>query len=205
MAELDVQPKNSNSWWIWILAALIALVLLLLLLRGCNSTDNTTVITDSTTTTTVAKTQPDWDKVDFNAAKATDADVTDPSIVVSGNDQYTIYTLGENILFATDQNTLQGEAGAKLTQVANSLNKRFKGATIGVYGNTDSEGTAGYNKALGAERAAAVKAWLVSNGGVDEAQVSIHSLGENQPVATNTTATGREQNRNVSIVAFTNK
>lgn len=204
MAELDVQPKKSNPW-IWILLALIAIVILFFLLKGCNSKTTTVATTDSTTTKTVAVTQPDWSKVDFNAAKANDADVTDPAIAVSGNDQYTIYTLGENILFATDQNNLQGTAGDKLKQIVASLNKRFKGASIGVYGSTDSTGTAGHNKMLGAERAAAVKNWLVQTGGLDSTLVSIHSLGETKPVATNATATGRQQNRNVSIVAFPNK
>jgi outer membrane protein OmpA-like peptidoglycan-associated protein len=204
MAELDVQPKKSNPW-IWILLALIAIVILFFLLKGCNSKTATVTATDSTTTKTVAVTQPDWSKVDFNAAKANDADVTDPAIAVTGNDQYTIYTLGENILFATDQNALQGTAGDKLKQIVASLNKRFKGASIGVYGSTDSTGTAGHNKMLGAERAAAVKNWLVQTGGLDSTLVSIHSLGETKPVATNATATGRQQNRNVSIVAFPNK
>lgn len=40
MAELDVQPKNSNSWWIWILMAVIAVTILLLLFNGCNYTTN---------------------------------------------------------------------------------------------------------------------------------------------------------------------
>jgi outer membrane protein OmpA-like peptidoglycan-associated protein len=204
MAELDVQPKKSSPW-IWLLLALIAIVILFFLLKGCNSKTTTVATTDSTTTKTVAVTRPDWDKVDFNAAKATDADVTDPAIAVSGNDQYTIYTLGENILFATDQNNLQGTAGDKLKQIVASLNKRFKGASIGVYGSTDSTGTAGHNKMLGAERAAAVKTWLVQTGGLDSTLVSIHSLGETKPVATNATAGGRQQNRNVSIVAFPNK
>jgi outer membrane protein OmpA-like peptidoglycan-associated protein len=205
MAELDVQPKRSGPWWLWLLLALIAIAILVFLFKGCNSKMTTVTTTYSTTTKSVAVTQPDWNKVDFNAAKSSDADVTDPGIAVSGNEQYTIYTLGENILFATDQNTLQGNAGDKLKQIAASLKKRFKGASIGVYGNTDSTGTAGHNKMLGAERAAAVKDWLVKTGGLDSTTVSVHSLGETKPVATNATASGRQQNRNVSIVAFPNK
>ncbi|GAB3937372.1 hypothetical protein GCM10028827_41740 [Mucilaginibacter myungsuensis] len=180
------------------------------LFKGCNNDNSTTSTTDSTSTTsdttkTIAATTPDWNSVDFNAAKVVDEDVTDPGIAVSGNDQYTIYTLGENILFDTDANALQGDASAKLKQIVASLNKRFKGAQIGVFGSTDSTGTAGHNKALGAERADAVKNWLISDGGIDANNVTIHSLGESKPVATNATESGREQNRNVSIVAFPNK
>ena len=206
MAELDVQPKRSSPWWLWLLIALIAIVILIFLFRGCNSKTTTVSATDSTSMTkAVAVTQPDWSKVDFNAAKTKDEDVTDTSISVSGNEQYTIYTLGENILFATDDTTLQGNAGDKLKQITASLNKRFKGASIGVYGSADSTGSAGHNKMLGAERAKAVKNWLVSTGGLDSTLVSIHSLGDTKPVASNATASGRQQNRNVSIVAFPNK
>ncbi len=207
MAELDVQPKRSNPWWLWLLLALIAIAVLLFLFKGCNKTP-TTVVTDSTATTTdttktvVASTQLDWNSVDFNAAKTSDPDVTDKDVAVSGNGKYTIYTLGENVLFATDKNTLQGTADSKLKQVAASLNRRFKGAAIGIYGSTDSTGTASHNKQLGTQRAEAVKDWLIKNGGITANILSVHSLGENKPVSTNATAAGRQQNRNVQIVAF---
>lgn len=205
MADLDVQPKRSSLWWLWLLLLVIAIVVVVLLAKNRNTKSTTIVTTDSTTTKTVAVTQPDWNSVDMNTAKTADADITDAAIEVRGNEHYTIYTLGENILFDTGQNTLQGDAGAKLKQIAASLNKHFKGASIGVYGSTDSTGTAGQNKTLGAERAAAVKNWLVTTGGLDSTRLSIHSLGESKPVATNATESGRQQNRNVTIVAFPNK
>ncbi len=96
---------------------------------------------------------------------------------------------------------LQSNAENKLKLILASLNKRFKGAQIGVYGSTDATGDAAHNKQLGADRASAVKDWLVKNG-IDADKVSVQSLGESKPVATNATATGRQQNRNVSIVAF---
>jgi outer membrane protein OmpA-like peptidoglycan-associated protein len=205
MAQLDVQPKKSNPWWLWLLFALVAIAILLFLLKGCNSNTAEVATTDSTTTKVIAVTQPAWDSVDFNSpALSADPDVTDADITISGNDKYTIYSLGENILFATDQNALQGTADAKLKQIAASINRRYKGASIGVYGSADSTGTAGHNKQLGADRAAAVKNWLSSNGGIDAANISVHTLGESQPVASNSTASGRQQNRNVKIVAFTN-
>ncbi|RYF88954.1 MAG: OmpA family protein, partial [Chitinophagaceae bacterium] len=77
----------------------------------------------------------------------------------------------------------------------------FKGAVIGVYGSTDATGDAAHNKQLGADRANAVKEWLTKNG-IEPDKISVRSLGETEPVATNDTKTGRQQNRNVSIVAF---
>jgi outer membrane protein OmpA-like peptidoglycan-associated protein len=206
MAQLDVQPKKSNPWWLWLLLLLIALAVIFFVMRGRNSTQSTTT-TDSTKTTTtttnaVAATQPDYNSVDFNSPKTSDPDITDKDISVSGNGKYTIYTLGENILFGTDQNALQGSAEAKLKQVSASINKRFSGATIGVYGNTDSTGTEGHNKQLGAQRAEAVKNWLIKNGQIADNKISIHSFGDAKPVASNNTTAGRQQNRNVEIVAF---
>ncbi len=211
MAQLDVQPKKSNPWWLWLLLALVAIVIILFLLKGCNHKTAAVATTDSAATKTdtvsnakpvAAATQPDFGAVDFNSPKTSDPDITDKDIAVSGNNKYTIYSLGENILFATDKNTLQASADAKLKQITASLGKRFKGASIAVYGNTDSTGTAGHNKQLGADRAAAVKVWLIKNGGLDSAKVSIHSFGAVKPVASNATAGGRQQNRNVEIVAF---
>jgi outer membrane protein OmpA-like peptidoglycan-associated protein len=207
MADLDVQPKNSTPAWLWPLVALIALGLLFYLVKGCNHTNTTVVTTDSTKTVTdttraVAVTQPDWDNVDFNSPNSADPDITDKDIVVRSNDKYTIYTLGENILFATDQNTLQGNAGEKLKMITTAINKRFKGASIGVYGNTDATGSASHNKQLGADRATVVRNWMVSSGGMDSTRVSVHTLGATKPVATNATPAGRQQNRNVEIVAF---
>jgi outer membrane protein OmpA-like peptidoglycan-associated protein len=211
MAHLEVKPKKSNLWWLWLLLALIVLALILFFAKGCNNKGAATFDKDTTAAATadtsagtqaVAATAPDWSSVDFNSPTSADPDITDKDIAVSGNDKYTIYTLGENILFPTDQNALQSSAESKLKQITASLNKRFKGATIGVFGSTDSTGTAGHNKQLGADRANAVKDWIVKNGGVDQSKVSVHSLGESKPIASNATASGRQQNRNVSIVAF---
>lgn len=205
MADLDVEPKRSSPWWLWLLILVIGIVVLIFLFKGCHSKPAALAASDSTASKAVAVTQPDWNSVDFNAAKTSDADVTDTAIEVRGNDHYTLYSLGENVLFATGQANLQGDAGSKLKQVVASLNKRFKGASIGVYGSTDATGSTSQNKALGAQRAAAVKDWLITTGELDSALVSVHSLGESKPVASNATASGRQQNRNVTIVAFSNK
>lgn len=219
MAELDVQPKRSNPWWIWLLLGIIALAIILFLVRGCNNNKTTTASTDSTSTMksgdtskqsaatgtakpVAAATTPNFDSVNQNAPKSSFGELTDPAIGVRGTNKYTIYTLGENVLFATDKSSLQPTATKALQQIAASLKKRFTGATVGVYGNTDSTGSTGHNKQLGAERANAVKNWLVTTAGYPEDKVSIHSLGASKPVASNATAEGRKENRNVEIVAF---
>jgi len=193
MADLDVQPKQRGAWWLWLLMVLFIIGAVALFFRGCG-----------TKAVKIEGATVNWDSVDFNSARIADSDVTDTGIIVRGNGHYTIYTLGENILFATDQHVLQPGADARLRQISASLQRHFSGASIGIYGNTDWTGSDAHNRQLGADRAAAVKNWLINVAGIDSAKISIHSQGENRPVATNVTAAGRQQNRNVEIVAFNN-
>jgi outer membrane protein OmpA-like peptidoglycan-associated protein len=208
MAELDVRPKKGTPWWLWLLLLLILAALAYYFLKGRNGATRSQTTTDSTVTTdssstTSTRTTPGFNNVDFqNAPSASYDEITDTTISVRGDDKYAIYSLGENVLFATDQNTLQGSADNQLKQVANSINKRFKDYYIGVYGHTDSKGDAAHNKDLGAERAQAVRDWLVKNGSISDSKISLHSFGESQPLASNATAQGRQQNRSVEIVAI---
>lgn len=211
MAQLDVQPKQRSPVWIWIILVLVALGIVFMLMRGCSSPTplstgqpdsvaNDTVFTGKNTP--LATTQPDWSSVDFTIPKSAYDEITDTAIIVRGNQKYTIYSLGENVLFAKDDSKLQANASARLNQIVTSLQKRYKNASIGIYGHTDSTGTAGHNKALGAERANAVKDWLIENGGVDAEMVSVQSVGETKPLASNGTVKGKAQNRSVEIIAF---
>ncbi|WP_138484522.1 OmpA family protein [Dyadobacter bucti] len=200
MAELDVQPKQSRPWWIWLLLALIVIGLIALL-RGCNKDDNSVTGSTDSTADVKAVTLPEWDNVNFNASEAHYEEITDTSIAVKGDDNYTIYGLGENILFASGENQVQQSAEKQLKQISASLEKRFKGVALAVYGNTDSTGSAGLNKELGKERAESVKQWLVKNAGFSADMITVMSKGETDPVATNQTASGRHMNRRVEIVA----
>ncbi|RYE22171.1 MAG: hypothetical protein EOP45_08595 [Sphingobacteriaceae bacterium] len=150
MANLEVQPKKNNSWWMWVLLLLIALALLFFFLRGCsNKSVNQAGNADSTASNSAdgtAATTTVGNQVDFNAPKEAYDEMTDTSISVRGNKDYTIYGLGEDILFDKDKNTLKNSAETQLKLVAASLNKRFKGADLSIYGHTDSTGTAAHNK-----------------------------------------------------------
>lgn len=202
MAELDVQPKTNRPWWIWLILALIILALLFLF-RSCgnNNGAQTEAVSDSSTVVE-AVTTPNWGAVDFDAPSASYEEITDSSISVRGNDEYTIYGLGENILFATNENTIQASAENQLKQISSSLEKRFKNASIAVYGNTDATGDANQNKALGEKRAESVKEWLIKNANIESSKISVHSKGQSDPVASNETAKGRHMNRRVEIVAM---
>ena len=204
MADLDVQPKRKGSFLPWILLALAALLLLFFLFRGCGNdkTDAATTASD-----TVSMASPDansgtgWDSVDFNGPAVNYEEITDTSINVRGNSNYGIYGLGENILFDEGKSAIRSTAEPNLHQIVNSINKRYSGGEIRVYGFTDATGSAGYNKELAQQRAESVRNWLVKNGKLDESRISLHPVGEAQPAATNATTEGRQLNRRVEIVA----
>lgn len=72
--------------------------------------------------------------------------------------------------------------------------------TLTIEGHTDNVGTEQANKELSNRRAAAVKAFLVSTYGVDGGRLQSVGVGAAKPVAPNTTAEGRQQNRRVELV-----
>lgn len=206
MADLNVQPKQKNSILPWLLLALGIIALLFFLMRGCNNdktketTGDSTVASTAPATDTGTKTSA-WGNVDFNAPAVSYEEITDKNIDVRGNTDFGIYGLGENILFDEGKSTLRPDAEKNLKQIAGSIGKRYNGASVRIFGFTDSLGTAGANKELSEQRATAVQDWLVKNGSISQDKISLEPMGETHPVATNGTAAGRQQNRRVEIVA----
>jgi outer membrane protein OmpA-like peptidoglycan-associated protein len=74
-----------------------------------------------------------------------------------------------------------------------------------IAGHTDSVGNADYNYALGQRRAERVAGYLVSQKGVDPTQVHAVSYGASKPLADNTTAEGRRDNRRIEILVYQQK
>ncbi|QNF34140.1 OmpA family protein [Adhaeribacter swui] len=205
MAELNVQPKNKRPVWLWLLLALIALALLFFLLRGCNreqtnTTPDTGMTSDTTAMSRDTTAEFSWNSIDFDAPAATYEEISDSAISVRGNNDYAIYAIDETILFDTDQNTIKPTAASKLKLISESMGKRFANGQVRIYGHTDAQGSAGYNLQLAEQRAEAVKNWLTQNGNITEDRISLHPVGESQPVASNASAAGRQQNRRVEIV-----
>jgi outer membrane protein OmpA-like peptidoglycan-associated protein len=92
-----------------------------------------------------------------------------------------------DVLFASGKTTLKDGAKKSLDQVAEVLNRSYKGQQIRIEGYTDTDPIkkSGYksNYHLGFERAWAVREYLVSKG-VDSKQVSLASYGPNDPANT---------------------
>lgn len=103
------------------------------------------------------------------------------------------------ILFATGKADLQPESRPVLKELAATLTQHGDLKVL-IEGHTDNVGAPASNLALSEARAAAVKAALVADYGVDGARISTKGLGDTKPAVPNASATGRAQNRRVEVV-----
>ncbi len=112
-----------------------------------------------------------------------------------------VVTLGD-VLFEVDRAELKPGAARTLDQLATALSNDPR-STISIEGHTDSTGSAQHNAALSLARAESVKSYLVGRG-VNPSRVTTQGLGQDYPVASNSTEAGRQQNRRVEVVVQTN-
>ncbi len=124
------------------------------------------------------------------------------NVAVVNNGQNLTVTLPQDILFATNSTSVSAAAQGNLATLASSL-QQYPNSTVNVIGHTDDVGAAAFNADLSTRRAQAVAAVLANNG-VSSARIRSIGRGEDQPIATNLTAEGRQQNRRVDIVITPN-
>jgi outer membrane protein OmpA-like peptidoglycan-associated protein len=103
-----------------------------------------------------------------------------------------------DVLFDTGKFSLRPEAREKLAKVAGIVSGH-PGLRLDVEGHTDSVGTDDYNQQLSEERGGSVRDYLIEQGMVGSS-VSSKGFGKTQPIASNDTAVGRQQNRRVELV-----
>lgn len=108
-----------------------------------------------------------------------------------------ILTLGD-ILFAVDKANLK-PGGRRAVQELARFMKDYPKRNVLIEGYTDATGSESYNLELSRERANSVRQVLLNNG-ISGDRIQIRGYGEQYPVATNSTTTGRQQNRRVEIV-----
>lgn len=102
--------------------------------------------------------------------------------------------------FNVDRATIQPASESLLNDIATAL-KSFPDWQLRIVGHTDSTGDAELNKGLSLERANAIKAALVQRGIADQRLIAL-GAGEEQPMASNSTPSGRALNRRVELVRF---
>ena len=103
-----------------------------------------------------------------------------------------------DVLFDTAKFTLRPLAREKLAKVAGIVSGH-PGLRLDVEGHTDSVGGDEYNQQLSEQRGGAVRDYLTAQGMAANSLTS-KGFGKTQPVASNDTAQGRQQNRRVELV-----
>ncbi len=144
-----------------------------------------------------------WDMTKAKLADVKCKEITLPGVSVRGDSTYNVYSVDEKILFDTEKANIKPGAAAALNQITGSIGQRYGSSQVRVMGFADSRGDKGHNKELSEKRAEAVKNYLVAKGKIDAARVSVEPMGEAQPVASNATAAGRQENRRVEIAVRT--
>ncbi|TGE20373.1 OmpA family protein [Hymenobacter aquaticus] len=144
-----------------------------------------------------------WDMTKQKLADVKYPEVNVSDVSVRGNDEYSVYGVEETVLFDTDKADIKAGASKALEQISASIGQRYATGPVYIMGFADSRGDKSYNRELSEKRANAVKTWLSQNGKIDASRVSVEPMGESQPVASNATAEGRQQNRRVEIAVRT--
>jgi outer membrane protein OmpA-like peptidoglycan-associated protein len=103
-----------------------------------------------------------------------------------------------DVLFETNKYLLKPAARESLAKVAGIL-LAYPDLRLEVDGHTDSVGSDSYNQQLSEKRAATVRDYLVQQG-IPISIVTVQGFGRTQPVASNATPAGRQQNRRVELV-----
>lgn len=125
------------------------------------------------------------------------------SVTDANNLQAIKVTFDNAILFPTNKSELSASSRASLTQFAQSL-KNSPDTDITIYGHTDNTGSREVNERLSKARADAVANFLVGNG-ISRTRITTEGLAYDQPLADNSTAAGRAENRRVEIYITANE
>ncbi|MFN3960409.1 MAG: peptidoglycan-associated lipoprotein Pal [Parvularculaceae bacterium] len=144
----------------------------------------------------------------FLAAACASKKATGPDVVATQNGSVSTSSVtpgsqgdletnvGHRVFFGYDQYSLTGEAQATLQRQARFL-QQYPNVRIQIAGNCDERGTREYNLALGARRAEAARAYLVSLG-VASSRITTVSYGKERPIDSRSTEDAWALNRNAT-------
>ena len=103
----------------------------------------------------------------------------------------------EGVNFESGKATITRDSYSSLMKIVDIM-ETFKEVTFEIVGHTDNLGSKEKNRRLSADRAAAVKDFLVKNG-ISSSRIETYGKGGSQPVASNKTSEGRAQNRRIEF------
>ena len=127
-----------------------------------------------------------------------------PGAEVNRVEEGIVMILGENsVNFEISKSVLTPTAKANLDKLI-PVFQSYADTDIVIYGYTDSTGRLEFNQKLSEDRAASVRAYLVSKG-LNAARFKTKGMGPNDPIATNDTPEGRSKNRRVEFTITANE
>ena len=103
-----------------------------------------------------------------------------------------------DVLFDTGKSSLRPIAREKLAKISGIV-LAYPDLRLAIEGNTDSVGSDSMNQQLSEQRAASVRDYLAKEN-IPATSMTAQGFGKMQPVASNDTAEGRQQNRRVELV-----
>ena len=103
-----------------------------------------------------------------------------------------------DVLFETGKYNLSTDAQLKLAKLSGII-QAHPGLNLAIEGYTDTTGSADFNMKLSQQRADTVRDFLIAQGLLADT-ITSKGFGEANPIADNSTAAGRKQNRRVEIV-----
>ncbi len=130
-------------------------------------------------------------------------EIPNAEVIHQEGEQGIVVNFNSKVLFGTDKSDLNDKSKATIDDLAQILNK-YPDTDLTIQGHTDSTGPEEYNQTLSEKRAASVANYLKMNG-VNTERLTAVGFGETLPVADNTTAEGRSENRRVSFVIVPNE
>ena len=143
---------------------------------------------------------PAGEKVDGSGCTLPKPEVkTETKVVVTEEDRRIVSDAIKNLEFDFGKATIRAKSHASLDKVAELLVQ--KNFTLKLAGHTDNVGSESANLKLSKDRAESVKAYLVSKG-ANPSRIEATGYGESQPIASNKTDSGRQQNRRVEFTLF---
>ena len=116
---------------------------------------------------------------------------------VSANVSKSLGMLGQSITFGSTDAKLSTKSQTSLNSLVTLMNEN-PGLKIKVEGHTDNTGNADAQEELSEARAEAVKTWLVSKG-ISADRIETEGYGGTQPIADNSTSSGRAKNKRIEI------
>ncbi len=112
-------------------------------------------------------------------------------------------TFDSGILFATNSATLTTTSQTSLRNFAANLKVNDQTDLL-IIGHTDNTGSDRINDPLSLNRASSVRTFLAGQG-VSSSRMRVEGKGSHEPVADNSTAAGRKENRRVEVYILPNK